>query len=154
MTGGIFALVGVALGGVLGLAGTVAVERLHHSLIRKDARIDRQAATLREALDAYTEFVLAWSTPANKIATGGTVNMLDPAIVAGPPGLTHRRLVAVTERIHIESIRHRLGDLIDRVVRPVAAGKVTAAMIDANATLGTQISADLAAELRELEAHC
>lgn len=148
MTEGIFALAGV----VVGLLGVAITQRWRHSYVRKDARIDRQAATLREALDAYTEFVLAWSQPANKIATGGTVDMLDPAIVAGPPGLTHRRLVAVTERVHVESIRLRLGDLVERVVTPVANGKVTAAMIDANATRGTQVAADIGTELRKLEA--
>jgi hypothetical protein len=128
------------------------IERWRHSYIRNDARTDRQAATLREALDAYTEFVLAWSQPANKIALGGTVDMLDPTIVSGPPGLTHQRLTAVTERIHVESIRLRMGDFIDRVVRPVAEGKITAAMIDANADFGTNVAADIGTELRKLEA--
>ncbi len=152
VTEGVFALVGVALGAVLGVAGTAVVERWRHSYIRKDARIDRQAATLREALDAYTEFVLAWSQPANKIALGGKVDMLDPAIVAGPPGLTHRRLVAVNERVHIESIRGRLHQLVGNVVTSVADGKVTAVTIDVNAALGTQVAKDIGTELRKLGA--
>ena len=78
--------------------------------------------------------------------------MIDPAIVAGPPGLTHRRLVAVTERIHIESIRLRMGDFIDMVVRPVADGTVTAATIDSNSDFGTKVAADIGVELRKLEA--
>jgi hypothetical protein len=45
-----------------------------------------------------------------------------------------------------------MGDFIDRVVRPVADGKVTAALIDANMTLGTQVAADIGTELRKLEA--
>lgn len=152
MTEAIIALAGVALGAVLGLVTNAVIERWRHSYVRHDARIDRQAATLREALDAYTEFVVAWAKPANEIATGGTVNMLDPLIVNGPPALTHKRLTAVTERIHVESIRLRMGDFIDRVVRPVGDGKVTAAMIDANMTLGTRVAADIGAELRKLEA--
>jgi hypothetical protein len=152
MTEGIFALAGVVIGAVLGIAGTALTERWRHSYIRRDARIDRQAATLREAMDAYTQFVLAWSKPANKIALGGTVDMLDPTIVAGPPGQTHQKLTAVTERIHIESIRLRMGDFIERVVSPVAEGKITAAMIDANADFGTQVAADIGTELRKLEA--
>jgi len=149
---GIFALAGVALGSVLGLVTNAVIERWRHSYIRRDVRTDRYAATLREALDAYTEFVIAWSPVSYEVATGKTVNMRDPAIVAGPPALTHRRLVAVTERVHSESIRLRLGDLIDRVVRSVADGKVTAATIDANAVFGTQVAADIGTELRELEA--
>jgi hypothetical protein len=152
MTEGVFALAGVLLGAVLGVAGTAGLERWRHSYLRRDARIDRQAATLREALDAYTAFVLAWSQPANKIALGGTVDVLDPTIVAGPPGQTHQKLTAVTERIHVESIRLRMGDFIDRVVTPVADGKITAARIDANAAFGTQVAADIGTELRKLEA--
>ncbi|MHB8589800.1 MAG: hypothetical protein ACYDA0_13265 [Candidatus Dormibacteraceae bacterium] len=153
MTEGIFALVGVALGAVLGLAGTAVVERWRHSYIRRDARIDRQAATLREALDAYTDFVLAWSPVLNQIAKGVTVDMLDPAIIAGPPGQTHRRLVAVTERVHIESIRHRLGELVNTVVRSALTdGSVNAASIDAANAFGTQVAADIGTELRKLEA--
>jgi len=60
MTEGIYALAGVALGAVLGFVFTTVRERWQHSDIRKDARADRQAATLHEAMDAYTEFVLAW----------------------------------------------------------------------------------------------
>ncbi len=145
-------VVGVIAGVALGLFGNAAMERWRHSYIRRDARIDRQAATLREALDAYTEFVIAWSPVSYQVATGKTIDMRDPAIVAGPPALTHRKLVAVTERVHIASIRLRLGDLIDRVVRSVADGKVTAASIDANAALGTQVAADIGTELRNLEA--
>jgi hypothetical protein len=142
----------VIAGVAMGLFGTAAMERWRHSYIRNDARTDRQAATLREALDAYTEFVLAWATPANKILLGGTVDMLDPAIVAGPPGLTHRRLVAVTERIHIDSIRRRLHELVGGVVMSVIDGKVTAITIDVNAELGTQLAKDIGSELRKLEA--
>jgi hypothetical protein len=152
VTDGAYALVGVALGAALGVAGTAVVERWRHSYIRKDARTDRQAATLREALDAYTEFVIAWSPVSYQVATGKTVDMRDPAIVAGPPALAHRRLVAVTERVHIESIRHRLATLIDNVVRSVADGKVSPTTIDANAALGTQVAADIGSELRKLEA--
>lgn len=152
ITAGIFVLAGVALGAVLGLVTNAVIERWRHSYIRRAARNDRYAATLREALDIYTEFVLAWSPLANKVALGGTVDILDPAIVAGPPAKTHRRLVAVTERVHIESIRHRLGELIERVVVPVANNKVTATMIDSNATFGTEVAADIGTELRKLEA--
>jgi hypothetical protein len=56
MIEGIFALAGVVIGAVLGVAGTALTERWRHSYIRRDARIDRQTATLREALEAYTEF--------------------------------------------------------------------------------------------------
>ena len=73
----------------------------------------RYAATMREAMDAYTAFVLAWSTPANTVAHGGTVDMLDVAIINGAPGITHQRLAAVAERVHIESIRLRLSELIE-----------------------------------------
>jgi hypothetical protein len=149
---GIFALAGVALGAVLGLVTNAVIERWRHSYIRKDARTDRYAATLREALTAYTEFVLAWAEPANKVANGGTVDMLDPAIVAGPPAQTHQRLAAVNERIHIESIRYRLDQLVGRVVMSVAEGKVTSATIAAHEALGTQVAADIGVELRKLEA--
>src|SRR2546428_3484245 len=108
MTEGIFALVGVALGAVLGVAGTAGLERWRHSYVRSDARIDRQAATLREALDTYATFVLAWSPVMSEIAHGGTVDMLDGAIIGGPPGISHQRLTVVIERIHIEPIRLRL----------------------------------------------
>jgi hypothetical protein len=145
-------VVGAIAGVALGLFGTAALERWRHSYIRRDARTDRQAATLREALDAYTAFLLAWSPVMRQVALGGTVEMIDPAIVAGPPGQTHQKLTAVTERIHVESIRLRMGDFIDRVVRPVAEGKITAAMIDANADFGTQVAADIGTELRKLEA--
>jgi hypothetical protein len=117
MTEGVFALIGVVLGAVLGVAGTAVVERWRHSYIRNDARTDRQAATLREALDAYTDFVLAWSPVLNQIAMGETVDALDPVIIAGTPGQTHRKLTAVIERIHIESIRQRLGELVDSNAR-------------------------------------
>ncbi len=152
MTEGAYALAGVALGAVLGVAGTVLAERWRHSDIRKDARTDRQAATLREALDTYTEFVRVWGAVSNTIANGGTVNMLDPAILTGPPGQTHSRMVAVTERIHVESIRDRLHQVVTNVVTAVANGKLTAAMIGANMTLGTQVAADIGTELRKLEA--
>lgn len=145
-------VVGVSIGAVIGLFGNAAVERWRRTSIRKDARTDRQAATLREALDVYTEFVLAWAPLANRIALGGTVDIRDADVVAGPPGQTHRRLVAVTERVHIESIRYRLGQFTESVVVPVANNKVTATMIDANATLGTEVAADIGTELRRLEA--
>jgi len=148
MTEGIFALAGV----LIGLLGAAVTERWRHSYVRRDARTDRQAATLREALDAYTEFVLAWSSPTNKIGLGGKVDMLDPAMVAGPPGQAQQKLTAITERIHVESIRLRMGEFIDRVVRPVAEGKVTAATVEANMRLGTQVAADIGTELRKLEA--
>ncbi len=145
-------LVGVIAGVALGLFGNAAMERWRHSYIRKDARADRQAATLREALDTYTEFVVAWAALSNTIARGGTVDMLDPAILTGPPAQTHSRMVSVTERIHIESIRGRLHQVVTNVVTAVADGKVTAAVIDANATLGTDVAADIGRELRRLEA--
>lgn len=146
-------VVGVVAGVALGLFGNAALERWRHSYIRKDARTDRQAATLREALDAYTDFVLAWSPVLNQIAKGETVDTLDPTIIAGPPGQTHRRLTAVIERIHIESIRHRLGELVDTVVgAAVTGGPVTAASVDAFNELGTNVAADIGSELRKLEA--
>ena len=148
MSEGIFALAGV----LIGLLGAAVTERWRHSYVRRDARTDRQAATMLEALNAYAAFVLAWSEPANKVARGGKVDMLDPAIVSGPPGITHQRLVAVTERVHIESIRLRLGDLVDRVVTPVANGTATAASIYSNVAFGTQVAADIGTELRKLEA--
>jgi len=153
MTEGIFALAGVVIGAVLGVAGSAITERWRHSYVRRDARIDRQAATLREVLDAYTDFVLAWSPVLDQIAHGEPVDMLDPAIIAGPPGQTHRRLTAVLERIHVESIRHRLGELVDTVVgSAVAEGRVTAASIEAAGLFGTQVAADIGTELRKLEA--
>src|SRR5437870_5761119 len=128
MTEGIFALAGVVIGAVLGIAGTALTERWRHSYIRRDARTDRQAATLREALEAYTAFVLAWSPVLNQIAKGETVDALHPSIIEGAPGQTHRRLTAVIERIHIESIRHRLGELVDSLVgAAVTGGPVTMA---------------------------
>ena len=152
MTEGIFALAGAALGAVIGFVGTAVTQRWRHSYVRRDARADRQAATLREALDAYTAFLLAWSPVMSQVALGGTVEMIDPAIVAGPPGQTHQKLTVVTERIHVEAIRLRMGDFIDRMVRPVAEGKMTAAMIDANTDFGTKVAADIGVELRKLEA--
>jgi len=153
MTEGFFALAGVVIGAVLGIAGTALTERWRHSYIRNDARADRYAATMREALDAYTEFVLAWSPVLNQIAKGETLDALDPSIIAGLPGQTHRRLTAVIERIHIESIRHRLGELVDTVVGAAVTGSpVTAASVDAFNELGTNVAADIGAELRKLEA--
>lgn len=152
MTEGIFALAGVVVGAVLGLATNAAIERWRHSYLRRDARTDRYAATLVEVLDTYTAFVLAWSTPANTIALGGTVDMLDPAIVAGPPGITHRRLTALTERVHIESLRLRLGEFIDTVTTAVGNGTVTFASINAWSEMGVSVAADIGAELRKLEA--
>lgn len=142
-----------ALGGVaLGLAGTAVIERWRHSYVRKDARIDRQAATLREALDAYTSFVLAWSPVANRIASGGTVDILDESIIGGPPGISHQRLVAVAERVHIDSIRERVGLLVEGFMTNIANGTVTAASIEAAGVLGTSIAEDIGTELRKLEA--
>lgn len=141
-------VVGVIAGVVLGLFG----ERWRHSYIRNDASTDRQAATLREALDAYTAFVLAWAPLSFEVAQGKPVDMRDPSVVGGPPGLTHQRLAAVNERIHIESIRLRMGELVARVVMAVANGKVTAATVEANAAFGTQVAADIGTELRKLEA--
>jgi hypothetical protein len=152
MTEGIFALAGVVIGAVLGIAGTALTERWRHSYIRRDARIDRQAATLREALDAYTEFVLAWSQPANTIALGGTVDILDPAVISGRPGASHQRLTAVIERVHIEPIRLRLGVFIETVMASIANGTVTAASIEAAGEMGTQVAADIGTEIRKLEA--
>jgi len=149
---GIFALAGVALGAVLGLVTNAVIERWRHSYIRRDARIDRQAATLREALEGYTDFMLAWSLYQNRVATGKKVDILDPTIVAGAPGLTHKKLVAVNERIHIESIRHRMGLFIESVVIPVQQGTVTADSIDATGVVGTQLAVDIGTELRKLEA--
>lgn len=145
-------VVGVIAGVALGLFGTAAMERWRHSYIRRDARTDRQAATLREALDAYTTFLLAWSPVMSEIAHGGTVDMLDPAIIAGPPGISHQRLTAVTERVHIEAIRLRLGEFIETVMTYIASGMVTAASIEAAGNIGTQIAVDIGTELRKLEA--
>jgi hypothetical protein len=78
--------------------------------------------------------------------------MRDRSVVGGAPGRTHQRLTAVTERIHIESIRLRMGELVERVVMAVANGTVTAATIDANMAFGTQVAADIGTELRKLEA--
>jgi hypothetical protein len=152
MTEGIYALAGVALGAVLGLVTNAVIERWRHSYIRNDARTDRYAATLREAIDAYSEFVLAWSTASNNIALGGKVDLLDPAIISGPPGIAHRRLTGVTERIHVESIRLRLGDFLERVMTDIANGTVTAVSIDLAGQFGTEIAADIGTELRKLEA--
>jgi hypothetical protein len=144
-------VVGVIAGVALGLFGTAAMERWRHSYIRNDARTDRQAATLREALDAYMEFVLAWSPATNEVAQGGAVNILDTAIIAGPPGIAHRRLTAVIERIHIESVRNRLGELVESVVTSVANGTATSASVEAAGVMGTQVAADIGTELRKLE---
>jgi hypothetical protein len=152
MTEGIFALAGVVIGAVLGIAGTALTERWRHSYIRRDARADRYAATLREALEAYTAFVLAWSPVADKVAAGGTVDLLDPTIIGGPPGITHQRLVAVAERVHIDSIRERLGVLIETFMTHIANRTVTAASVEAAGLLGTQVAADIGTELRKLEA--
>jgi len=152
MTEGIFALAGVTLGAVLGLVTNAVIERWRHSYVRRDARADRYAATLREALDTYTTFILAWSTPANTIAHGGTVDLLDPAIIAGPPAITHQRFSAVTERIHVESIRLRMGEFIDTFMTHIANGTVTQASINASGAMGSQIADDIGTELRKLEA--
>ena len=148
MTESIFALAGV----LIGLMGAAVTERWRHSYVRRDARIDRQAATLREALDTYTEFIVAWSTPANTIAHGGTIDLLDPTIVAGPPAITNQHLSAVTERIHVESIRLRLGEFIDTFMTTIANGTVTLESIKASGEMGTRIAADIGTELRKLEA--
>src|SRR5439155_9742411 len=104
MTEGIFALVGVGLGAVLGFVGTAVAERWRHSYIRNDARTDRQAATLREALEAHTEFVHAWTPLANQIAKGMPVTMLDPAGSCWPPRANtskdRRRDRAHPHRVH------------------------------------------------------
>lgn len=151
MTEGIFALAGVVIGAVLGIAGTALTERWRHSYIRNDARTDRYAATLREALDAYTAFVLAWSEPGNTIAHGGHIDLLNPAIVAGPPGISHQRLSAVAERVHIESIRLRLGEFIETFMTHIANNTVTLASIQASGEMGSGIVADISTELRRLE---
>jgi len=148
MTEGIFALAGV----VIGLLGAAVTERWRHSYLRRDARTDRYAATMREALDAYTAFVLAWSPVANKIALGGTVDLLDQTIIGGPPGITHQRLAAVAERVHIDSIRERIGELVETFMTHIANGTVTAASINAAGEMGTQVAADIGTELRKLEA--
>lgn len=152
MSEGIFALAGVVIGAVLGIAGTALTERWRHSYIRNDARTDRQAATLRDALDAYTAFILAWSTPANTIAHGGHIDLLDETIIAGPPAVTHQRLSAVAERVHVESIRLGLGQFIDTFMTHIANGTVTLASINASGEMGTRIVADIGTELRRLEA--
>src|SRR5205814_8999576 len=100
----------------------------------------------------YADFVLAWSPVMNQIAHGGTIDLLDPAIIAGPPGISHQRLVAVTERVHIESIRLRLGGLVESVMTSIANGTVTAASIESAGELGTVIGADIGTELRTPEA--
>jgi hypothetical protein len=152
MNEGLFALAGVALGAILGLVTNALIERWRHSYIRNDARTDRRAATLREALDGYNDFMLAWALYQNRVATGTKVDLLDPAIVAGAPGITHKKLVAVNERIHIESIRHRVGLFIESVVVPVQNGTVTAKSIDVTGVMGTQLGVDIGTELRRLEA--
>jgi hypothetical protein len=152
MSEGIFALAGVVVGAVLGIAGTALTERWRHSYIRNDARSDRYAATLREALEAYAEFVHAWTPLADQIAQGKPVTMVDPDVLTGLPGLTHRRIAAVIERIHIESIRQGLNQLVVSVVTSVADGKVNVATIDAWTVLGSQLNADIGSELRKLEA--
>jgi hypothetical protein len=128
------------------------MERWRHSYIRRDARTDRQAATLREALDACTTFVLAWLPVMSEIAQGGTVDMLDAAIIGGPPGISHQRLTAVAERVHIDSIRERLGELVETFMTHIANRMVTAASLEAAGLLGTQVAADIGTELRKLEA--
>jgi hypothetical protein len=145
-------VVGVVAGVVLGLFGTAVIERWRHSYIRKDARTDRQAATLREAQEAYAEFVHAWTPLADQIAQGKPVTMVDPDVLTGLPGLTHRRIAAVIERIHIESIREGLNQLVVSVVTSVADGKVNAATVDAWTALGSELNADIGTELRKLEA--
>jgi hypothetical protein len=145
-------VVGVIAGVALGLFGTALTERWRHSYIRNDARTDRQAATLREALDDYATFVLAWSPVMSEIAHGGTVDMLDATIIGGPPGTSHQRLSAVIERIHIETIRHRLGQLVDTVMTAIANGTVTAAFINDAGQVGVQVAAEIGTELRKLEA--
>jgi hypothetical protein len=148
MTEGFFALAGV----VIGLAGTLLIARWNHSDIRKDARTDRQAATLHEALQAYPEFVHAWTPVANQIAKGTPVTMLDPSVLTGPPGIAHRRIAAVIERIHIDSLRQGLNDLVVSVVTSVVEGHVNVAMIEAWTALGSQLNEDIGTELRKLEA--
>src|SRR5258708_5663009 len=107
MTEGIFALLGVALGWL----GNAALERWRHSYIRTDARIDRQAATLRDAQAAIGDFMLAWSPLTSATALGNPPNLLAAAISGGPPGISYRNLLTVAERVHVEAIRDKMPKL-------------------------------------------
>lgn len=69
----------VIAGVALGLFGNAAMERWRHSYIRKDARADRYAATLREAQAAIGDFMLAWSPLIWQAAQGNPADLLDPA---------------------------------------------------------------------------
>ncbi len=152
MTEGVFALVGVALGAVLGMAGTAVVERWRHSYIRTDARIDRQAATLREAQVAIGDFMLAWSPLAWQMAQGNPPNLLDPANSSGPPGISHRKLLAVAERVHIELIRDKMHKLAADEIALAKALPVNLNAYPAVADLQNQLITDIGTELRKLEA--
>jgi hypothetical protein len=97
--------------------------------------------------------VHAWTPLADQIAQGKPVTMVDPDVLTGLAGLTHRRIAAVIERIHIESIRQGLNQLVVSVVTSVTDGQVNVATVEKWTALGSQLNAEIGTELRKLEAH-
>ncbi len=152
MTEGIFALIGVVIGAALGVAGTALTERWSHSYVRNDARTDRRAATLREAQDAIGDFMLAWSPLTWATAQGNPPNLLDAAVSGGPPGVSHRRLVAVAERIHVEAIRDNMHKLAADEMALARALPQNPLAYAAVGDLQTELITEIGAELRRLEA--
>ena len=95
--------------------------------------------------------MVAGTEPDSKGRNGGYARPNNHRRAAGAN--TPKKADAVIERIHIESIRHRLGELVDTVVgAAVTGGPVTAASVDAFNELGTNVAADIGSELRKLEA--
>src|SRR5712691_2870318 len=142
-------VVGVVAGVALGLFGNAAMERWRHSYLRRDARIDRQAATLREAQVAIGDFMLAWSPLTWASAQGNPPNLLDAAISGGPPGISHRKLLTVAERVHVEAIRDKMHKLAaDEMALAKAPNLIAYAAVN---VLQTELITEIGGALRKLE---
>jgi hypothetical protein len=148
MSDGIFALLGVALGWL----GNAALERWRRSGVRTDARTDRQAATLREAQVAIGDFMLAWSPLTWATAQGNPPNLLDAAVSGGPPGISHRRLPMIAERVHVEPIRDKMHKLATDEMALARALPDDPQEYVAVADLQDELITGIGAELRKLEA--
>jgi hypothetical protein len=145
-------VVGVIAGVALGLCGNAAMERWRHSYIRNDARTDRQAATLREAQVAIGDFMLAWSPLTWQAAQGNPPNLLDPANSGGPPGVSHRKLLAVAERVSVEAIRDKMHKLAADEMALAKALPQNPQDYVAVGDLQNELITDIGTELRRLEA--
>jgi len=145
---GIFALLGVALG----FFGNAAIERWRRSAVRKDARTDRQAATLREAQGAIGDFMLAWSPLTWATPQGNPPNLLDAAVSSGPPGISHRALLTVAERVHIEAIRDKMHQFASDEMALARALPQNPQNTSPSPILQNQLITEIGTELRKLEA--